>query len=320
MNLLKNEILLSICIPTYNRSKNLEDTILSIVSQKRFQDNNDIEIVVSDNCSDDNTKEVMKKFITIYGDKIKYYRNNENIESENIYKVLSYGNGEFLKLNNDTLKHLENSLEKILSTISDNMSKKDVLFFSNSTLKNITKYYCNDLNSFVRKVSFYTTWIACFGIWKKDLEKVNNFESINKSLLINDVLFQLISEKGRTLIDNTKLFDSIAPISKGGYNLYRIFVTNYIDILEKYNKNNKITRRTLFNEKTKLFLYFLIPWTLTLRQNKSNYFFENDSALTIILKKYAFHPVLYFGSIYFVFRYCYILSKKLCLVNYMRKV
>src|ERR1035437_6929312 len=109
-----SELLLSICIPTYNRAEYLEETILSIVNQKRFQETSEVEIVISDNCSEDNTKQVCEKFIAICGDKIHYYRNSENIIDANFERVLSYGKGVFLKLNNDTLVHQENTLEIFL--------------------------------------------------------------------------------------------------------------------------------------------------------------------------------------------------------------
>src|SRR5664279_654163 len=97
------EVLLSICIPTYNRAKNLEDTLISIVQQRRFQETDDVEIVISDNCSGDNTGNVSEKFAALYKEKIRYFRNTENISDANFEKVLSYGKGQYLKLNNDTL-------------------------------------------------------------------------------------------------------------------------------------------------------------------------------------------------------------------------
>jgi glycosyltransferase involved in cell wall biosynthesis len=62
----KAQPLLSICIPTFNRAYILEKTLHSIVSQKIFQDTNEIEVIVSDNCSSDNTFEIVNKYIKKY--------------------------------------------------------------------------------------------------------------------------------------------------------------------------------------------------------------------------------------------------------------
>ena len=70
---------LSICIPTYNRSNELKQCIDSIVCQKEFLINNQVEIIVCDNCSSDNTKVICKDFESRFGANFKYYCNNVNI-------------------------------------------------------------------------------------------------------------------------------------------------------------------------------------------------------------------------------------------------
>lgn len=72
---MKNQPLLSICIPTYNREKTLKNVLNSIVSQKDFVETNDIEIVVDDWPSTDNTASMVKLYIKKYWDKIRYHRN-----------------------------------------------------------------------------------------------------------------------------------------------------------------------------------------------------------------------------------------------------
>ena len=299
-----NNILLSICIPTFNRAHHLEATINSIVKQKRFQETNDVEIVISDNCSVDETMQVSDKFKDIFGDKIRYFRNSENIKDANFEKVLSLGKGVFLKLNNDTLLHKDDTLDKIIELIIKNIENKDIIFFSNGALKNITKSKCLNLDSFVKTVSFNSTWIVCFGIWKKDFDSIDGFSrNANLQLVQTDVLFRLISSGRSVLVDNTQLFNSVPPASKGGYNIYQVFVTNYLGLVENYSQGKKISRVTLFNEKSKLFIHFLIPWTLAIWGDKTRYAFEKKGYLKIIIKKYIFHPVLYIGIIYLILKF-----------------
>lgn len=296
-------MLLSLCIPTYNRAKYLDDTLNSIVNQKRFQDTYEVEIIISDNCSEDDTRKVSEKYISIYGEKIRYYRNSENIKDLNFEKVLSYGKGLFLKLNNDTLMHQNNTLDKIIESINHSKKNKDILFFSNGSLKNITKLQCKDLNYFVKTVSFYSTWIACFGIWKIDFDLLEDFNRSAKLQLVQtDVLLRLMSLPRYAFVDNSKIFDSVCPVFKGGYNIYQVFVTNYLGLLEKYHVNKKLTWITLFNEKSKLLKSFLIPWTLTLWRDKTKYSFDKKGAFSIVFKKYRFHPIFYIGLFYLFIR------------------
>ena len=65
--------LVSIGIPTYNRANSYLKYALGCAVRQTFQD---IEIVISDNCSPDNTESIVKEF----GDpRIRYYRQKENI-------------------------------------------------------------------------------------------------------------------------------------------------------------------------------------------------------------------------------------------------
>ena len=65
---------LSICIPTYNRAKHINNCLNSILLNEL---NNDFEIIISDNGSTDNTESIVHEYI----DKlpIKYFKNEENI-------------------------------------------------------------------------------------------------------------------------------------------------------------------------------------------------------------------------------------------------
>lgn len=291
-------IVLSICIPTYNRGEYLEKTILSIVSQKRFVETDDVEIIVSDNFSTDNTREISEKYTRVYGEKVRYYVNSENIADANFAKALSYGRGTFLKINNDTLTHQSGSLDRIIEVIQQHAESKEILFFSNAALKNVSSRLCENLDSFVKTVSFHSTWIGGFGIWKDDYLAVDNFSAAAKLQLINCVLFRQIIRNRSVYVDNSGIFASVAPTSKGGYNIYQVFVGNYVGLLEEYRGKKQISALTLFNEKTKLMLGFLVPWTANIWCDNKKYTFDQRGGVRIVLGKYLFHPSLYIGVVY----------------------
>jgi len=129
METCERNILLSICIPTYNRCEILEKTILSIINSSGFCD--EVEIVISDNCSIDNTKYVVNKYQSKYRN-IVYHRNEVNILDKNFIKVLSLGSGEYLKLLNDTAIINEGVVETFLSNIKKHRNEKPALFFYNN--------------------------------------------------------------------------------------------------------------------------------------------------------------------------------------------
>ena len=71
------DILLSICIPTYNRA----DIVYECVKECLKISGDDIEVVVNDNCSTDDTKGKLEKIVD---KRFRYYRNNENIGYSNL--------------------------------------------------------------------------------------------------------------------------------------------------------------------------------------------------------------------------------------------
>lgn len=122
-------MLLSICIPTKNRAAVLQKSLQSIVSQDIFTERDDIEIVVCDNASDDFTGAAVKEFVNHFKGKIRYYRNACDIEAANVEQALRHGQGEFLKLANDSLNWLPGSLEKMVRLVEVTLPLKPVLFF-----------------------------------------------------------------------------------------------------------------------------------------------------------------------------------------------
>lgn len=102
----------SIIIPTYNRAIDLQFSLYCILQQSFL----DFEVIISDNCSTDNTKEIIDK---LQDKRISYFRNKTNIGVVlNIKKTIKHANGKYILLHSDDDFLLyENSLEKIYKNI-----------------------------------------------------------------------------------------------------------------------------------------------------------------------------------------------------------
>jgi abequosyltransferase len=111
---------ISICIPTYNRARLLEDAIKSILSQAT-DISSEIEICVSDNCSTDNTEAVIRKLQKKSKIRIVYHKNKKNMGADyNYMKVIEIAQGEYCwYLSSDD--EIENcGIKKVLSEIAEN--------------------------------------------------------------------------------------------------------------------------------------------------------------------------------------------------------
>ena len=88
--------LLSICIPTYNRCDDLSSLLESIIKNCNEQiSRNEIEIVISDNASEDGTKYLVDTYRNRINT-LKYHRNNNNIGfANNIRNVINIADGKY---------------------------------------------------------------------------------------------------------------------------------------------------------------------------------------------------------------------------------
>lgn len=111
---MKNRPLLSICIPTYNRKAKLARTLDRLIPQCL---GGDIEIVVSDNASNDGTSEYCLDQSTTHKF-FSYFCQKKNVGfSDNLISVLSRANGEYLwMLGDDEVVHSE-AVIRILNAI-----------------------------------------------------------------------------------------------------------------------------------------------------------------------------------------------------------
>lgn len=291
-----NQPLLSICIPTYNRADILNDTLISLTQDPDFSDK--VEVVISDNCSTDNTETIVNEFIKRF-DNIIYSKNLENVKDANFFKVLSLGKGKYLKLINDTIKFNNGMLKFILDKIKEDDSCQNQLFFYQNTYWNCdTQLWCENVNDFVYNASFLSTWIANFGIWKDKLTELKDVDrSVSLMLVQVDWSLQLSSSQ-KVLIYYRDFFEVTSLKKKGGYNIFKVFIENYLMLLSNYIGTKQLQKKVFRNEKRRLYNFFVLPWLykLVLKGNKQ-YFFDTQKMFPIILKYFWYCPYIYLSPI-----------------------
>lgn len=71
--------LISVIIPSYNRANTVGETIESIVAQEGRGSEFDVEIVIGDDCSTDNAREVLEQYRQKYPDIIRLFFREQNV-------------------------------------------------------------------------------------------------------------------------------------------------------------------------------------------------------------------------------------------------
>jgi glycosyltransferase involved in cell wall biosynthesis len=107
---------LSVCIPTYNRAVHLRNCLQSIASN-RGASAADFEVCVSDNCSTDDTAEVVRR--AQQDVPIRYHRNASNLGiPRNFLNVVRMAEGEFVWLVGDDDLLLPHALQELAALVA----------------------------------------------------------------------------------------------------------------------------------------------------------------------------------------------------------
>lgn len=166
-------IKLSICIPTYNRAQHLSNCLQSLISMRRpkgFQ----FEICISDNGSNDNTKEIVDKAKEDID--INYSNNKSNLGiARNFLKVVSMAKGEFVWLIGDDDLLLPHTLDTL-----------EVLFKRH---KSVNFFY---INSYLLDTDYILSFPQPFDISKLP-SKMDKFSLYKESKELN--FLELINPK-----------------------------------------------------------------------------------------------------------------------------
>jgi abequosyltransferase len=311
--MLNSSPILSICIPTYNRFEYLQETLKSIISQEEFQNSNDVEIVISDNSSTDNTQELCIRLVSEYPNKIVYNRNNVNIQDNNFEKVLSLATGQYLKLNNDTFLHKEGSLKMMLNFILSADLTNTLLIF-NFGNRGENKIF-ETVDEFIGFMDYYVTWIAIFGLSKKQFKSINEKFETKSRLGQVSVLLELASLNKIQIISMNKYHEVLDPLNKGGYDVIEVFLDNYFKIIKKYVNSRFISERTYKCLKESVIFNYVLPNLIAQQKKKNDFYFSyNYRSLKIffflfpnfnLILKYVIieFKIFYFGMKTSIFNY-----------------
>ena len=257
----KTDILLSICIPTFNRSAVLREALDSIVAEEAFLETDEVEVVISDNASTDDTAAVCADYVARYPGKVVYKRQEINETNNNFHHVLMLGRGLYMKLHNDTLLMRKGALRPYLDMIRDVADKRPVIAMTNGNRVREGKQsytVCNNLDELVQNVSFFLTWIGGFGLWREDLPLARGFLHDSTQLAQVDIQCKLAAS-GRPALALFGVYFISKQDFRGTYNWAEVFGKNYLGILKKYMAMGRLSRPNFEQAKKEVLLRHVLP-------------------------------------------------------------
>lgn len=233
--------LLTIAIPTYNRAKFL-DRALHYIFIQTHNKNYSIELIVSDNCSTDNTTDIVEKYIN-KGLDIRYIKNSTNKGADfNIAQCYLEAKGRYVVAFGDDDLFVDGSIKQILEIL--NSGDFGVLFLNQVTIKNefnlialtekdLDVIVFNDPAEFFKKISYYVTFISANIISTKYLDKMKIHHELGSNLVQVRPICDAIFGSSQNVYLNMKALGVADVSNSGGYNVFKVFGENLIIILQK---------------------------------------------------------------------------------------
>lgn len=223
---------ISIITATYNSGATLEDTLESILMQTHY----DLECIVVDGNSKDNTIDIIKKYEPRFNGRMKWISEPDKGIYDAMNKGLKISTGDVVGfLNSDDFF----STPDILKTVADNIAGvdavyADVHYVSENNLKRCVRYYSSRrFRPWMMKMGFMPAHPSFYcdrqlynrlGVFDPNLSVAADFELLLRFIFINKIRTRYIPQDFVTMRTggaSTSGFKSHRRILKDHMNAYR---------------------------------------------------------------------------------------------------
>lgn len=243
---MENKVLLSLCIPTNGIKEWVYAVLESIYNQGA--DNEKFEVVVTDNGNNQEFYDWITEYARLH-DNLRYFKTQSYMFLNEIdcYKK---ANGVFIKFLNHRTMMLPGALGKIIDFVEVNQSSKPSVYFSNGVLKFNGVKVLKDFDSYVRELSYWSSWSTGMAFWKEDFDKFVNNISYNTLFPHTDILFHE-KNKETYIVNNEVLLKELPTkgVAKGKYDLFYAFAIEYLSIIQALMQDNYVTISTFLKIK-----------------------------------------------------------------------
>lgn len=253
-------MLLSICMPTYNRKNKAIEQAKTILQQIKDLDN--IEFIISDNCSEDNTYEELLELTKNNYSNVKIVKQQTNLGLVgNVHYLFNQSRGKYVWFISDDDILLTGSIENIIRKISDDPCPFYLLNFKTTKDGIVSEQpYWNNSSP---EECFKSNW-GGFGLVSAEIMEKKTFVKIfeltkDKHNLCHPVVYSLYGifiQKGKILVDDIFLYYGVGPTSWDKYKLevgsiYNFEAIDHISTLLTKKEKSKLLKIIISNDSIK---------------------------------------------------------------------
>lgn len=244
------QLLLTIAIPTYKRSQSLALLLTSICQQVKASQFGQLEVLIFDNCSSDDTEEVCKPFVSNYGF-VRYIRHETNIGADNNFvSAFNAANGKYLWVIGDDELLFDGAIDWVIETCSSKEFGCAYIYSVPDTLQNVHGYLGRPVDETIH-VAAYAPWqfaqaanyrltflsgsvVNRDAVLRTNPHISNDIAKFSASNLVHLTwILSAAKSMPKSLIVTTPLFASTVANS-GGYSPVKVFVVNLSELFDYY--------------------------------------------------------------------------------------
>jgi len=231
-----NQILLSICIPTNGAVQWILPVLDSIYAQNC--DLSKFEVIITDNGKDSKISDYLPRY---------NYPNLRYIPTTdegflNLVTSLKEGKALFCKMLNHRSVLLPGTISDWLAMIEKYKESQPIIYCSDGQVKGPDVIECQDMDQFLQNLSYWASWSAGIGFWKKDMDQIGRIHLDqmfpNASLLFN------VRKDSQYVIWNKKYEQMSDDAGKGGYDLFDTFAVHFLDLIKELRDAQRISNET----------------------------------------------------------------------------
>lgn len=237
---------ISIITATFNSAKTVRDTFESVLSQK-YQD---IEYIVVDGKSKDNTLDIIKEYEAKFGGRMKYLSEPDKGIYDAMNKGIRMATGDVVGiLNSDDFYTSDDVLEVIAETFNNNDVDAvygDIHFVKDEDLTKCVRYYSSKIfrRAYMRMgfmpahPSFYARKEVYdkFGLYKTDYKITADFEFLLRSIFVGKIRTKYIDKDMVTM--------RTGGASTAGFNARKLIMKEH---LRSFKENNVYTNTLILS-------------------------------------------------------------------------
>lgn len=251
---------LSLLIPTYNRAALLAQALQAIGHQLHNGNVGEVEIVISDNGSPDQTATVVADFCAAHPSAaVRYIQHESNRGADrNVYDLLTLGRGNYQVLLSDDDILLPDALDLTLAQLRAHVGIAaiawNVSLFENSPDElGVVTYTTEQPESIEAKddaLVFLGTMLTFLSalVFRRANLNIPGYEQRIGTSLVQSYLYLDVIAAGGTVLCLPQPLLAMRSNNTGGYNFFQVFLTSFHDVLkygESIGFSHSATRQVL---------------------------------------------------------------------------